>query len=72
VYTIPIDIAMFENPVDRHVPNECAVNRDNDRIHQTAEHRFVTSVSWVGVENSRSQPDHWHWFSVGSIKGASV
>jgi len=30
-----------------------------------------TSVSWIGVENRRSQPAHWHWISLGSINGAN-
>lgn len=44
VYKIPIDTAMFGNPVDRRVRNEYAVNREDGRTDSRASFRYFSEL----------------------------
>ena len=44
VYRIPIDTAMFGNPVDRHARNEYAVNREDDQTDSRRSFRYFSEL----------------------------
>ncbi len=67
---IAIDITMYENQFDQYEQIEYAKKKKIFEIWKKK--IFYTSVNWIGVENKRSQPDHWHWISLGSISGGRV
>jgi len=67
---IAIDITMYENQFDQYEQIEYAKEKkENRNLKIKKEIFFNTSVNCIGVENNRSQPDHWHWISFGSISG---